>query len=98
MTYAANTWSTGFTADVRITNRGAALTSWTLTFTVPSSVTLANGWNGDWSQSGTTITVRNAAWNGALATGATLSTGFQASFTGSTPAGPANFALNGTPC
>jgi endoglucanase len=65
---------------------------------VPSSVTLANGWNGDWSQSGTTITVRNAAWNGALATGATLSTGFQASFTGSTPAGPANFALNGTPC
>jgi endoglucanase len=98
VTYAANTWSTGFTADVRITNRGAALTSWTLTFTVPSSVTLANGWNGDWSQSGTTITVRNAAWNGALATGATLSTGFQASFTGSTPAGPANFALNGTPC
>ena len=96
--YTANAWSNGFTADVRITNGGAALTSWTLTFTVPSTVTVTNGWNGTWSQSGTTITVRNATWNGALATGATVSTGFQATFTGPTPAAPVNFALNGTPC
>jgi endoglucanase len=96
--YSANAWSNGFTADVRITNRGAALTSWALTFTVPANVTLSNGWSGTWSQSGSTITVRNAAWNGSLATGATTSTGFQATFTGATPAGPTDFALNGTPC
>ena len=96
--YAATTWSTGFTADVRITNGGPALTSWTLTFTVPANVTLASGWSGTWSQSGSTVTVRNAAWNGSLGTGATTSTGFQATFTGSAPANPSGYALNGTPC
>jgi endoglucanase len=96
--YSANAWSNGFTADVRVTNRGAALTSWTLTFTVPANVTLSSGWSGTWSQSGSTITVRNAAWNGSLATGATTSTGFQATFTGAAPASPTDFALNGTPC
>jgi endoglucanase len=96
--YTANAWSTGFTADVRITNRGPALTSWTLSFTVPSNVTLASGWSGTWSQSGSTITVRNAAWNGSLGTGASTSTGFQASFSGPAPANPTGFTLNGTPC
>ncbi|RSM55661.1 endoglucanase [Actinoplanes sp. ATCC 53533] len=96
--YTATTWSNGFTADVRITNGGPALTSWTLTFTVPANVTLASGWSGTWSQSGSTVTVRNAAWNGSLGTGATTSTGFQATFTGSAPANPSGYALNGTPC
>jgi endoglucanase len=96
--YAPNVWSNGFTADVRITNRGAALTSWTLTFTVPANVTLTSGWSGIWSQSGSTITVRNAAWNGSLAGGATTSAGFQAAFTGAAPAAPTGYALNGTPC
>ena len=96
--YAPTTWSNGFTAEVRITNRGPALTSWTLTFTVPANVTLASGWSGAWSQSGSTVTVRNADWNGTLGTGATASTGFQATFTGAAPANPAGYALNGTPC
>jgi endoglucanase len=95
--YTANIWPDGFTADVRITNDGPALGAWTLTFTVGGTVTLVNGWNGTWSQSGTTMTVRNAAWNGTLATGGTVSTGFQASYSGSNPA-PAGFALNGRPC
>jgi endoglucanase len=96
--YTANSWSTGFTADVKITNRGAALSSWTLTFTVPANVTLASGWSGEWTQSGSTITVRNAAWNGSLGSGASIGTGFQATFTGAAPAGPTGYALNGTPC
>jgi endoglucanase len=96
--YTANAWSNGFTADVRITNRGPALSSWTLTFTVPADVTLTSGWSGTWAQSGTTLTVRNATWNGGLATGASTATGFQATFTGATPAAPTAFALNGTPC
>jgi endoglucanase len=95
--YTANTWSNGFTADVRITNNGPAVTSWTLTFTVGGTVSVSNGWNGTWSQSGTTVTARNVAWNGNLATGATVGTGFQASFSGSNPP-PTGFALNGAPC
>jgi endoglucanase len=95
--YTANTWSNGFTADVRLTNNGAAVTAWTLTFTVGGTTTLTNGWNGTWSQSGTTLTARNVDWNGNLPSGGTVTTGFQASFTGSNPP-PAAFALNGTSC
>jgi endoglucanase len=98
VSYSANAWSNGFTADVRITNNGPALTAWTLTFTVPSNVTLASGWSGTWSQSGSTLTVRNASWNGNLATGASTGTGFQASFSGAAPANPTAFTLNGVAC
>ena len=98
VTYAASSWSNGFTADLRITNRASALTSWTLTFTVPANVTLTSGWSGTWTQSGSTVTVRNAAWNGSLGSGATISTGFQATFTGAAPAGPTGYVLNGVPC
>jgi endoglucanase len=49
------------------------------------------------TQSGTTLTARNADWNGSLPSGGTVTTGFQASFTGGNPP-PAAFALNGTSC
>jgi endoglucanase len=92
-----NQWTGGLTADVKITNTGPAVSAWTLKFTVGGTVTLTSGWSGTWSQSGTTLTVSNAAWNGTLATGASTSTGFQATSTGSSPA-PTAFVLNGTPC
>ncbi|MEE6262004.1 glycoside hydrolase family 6 protein [Plantactinospora sonchi] len=97
VSYSANQWSGGFTAEIRITNNGAALNGWTLNFTVGSGVRLANGWSGVWSQSGTQITVGNAAWNGSLASGGTVSVGYQGSYTGSLPA-PSNFTLNGSAC
>ncbi|BCJ56497.1 glucanase [Actinoplanes sp. NBRC 14428] len=96
--YTANAWSNGFTADLRVTNNGPAVSSWTLSFTVPANVTLTSGWSGTWTQSGSTVTVRNAAWNGSLATGASTGTGFQATFTGAPPANPSGYTLNGTPC
>ncbi|MEO3747793.1 glycoside hydrolase family 6 protein [Plantactinospora sp. B5E13] len=97
VSYSTNQWSGGFTAEIRITNNGAALNGWTLTFTVGSGVRLANGWSGVWSQSGTQITVGNAAWNGSLASGGTVSVGYQGSYTGTLPA-PSNFTLNGSAC
>nr|MDT0656594.1 glycoside hydrolase family 6 protein [Micromonospora sp. DSM 115978] len=96
--YTTNQWSGGFTADVRLTNGGSAINGWTLTFTVGSNVRLSTGWNGTWSQSGTTITVRNAAWNGALAAGATASVGYQGTYTGGSLPAPSGFALNGSAC
>jgi len=92
-----NQWTGGFTADVKITNTGPAVAAWTLNFTVGATVTLTSGWSGTWAQSGTTLTVNNASWNGSLGTGASTSTGFQATYTGSNPA-PTGFVLNGTPC
>ncbi|MCM0676203.1 cellulose-binding domain-containing protein [Micromonospora phytophila] len=98
MSYTPNSWSGGFTAELRVTNRGVALTGWTLTFTAGAGVRLTNGWNGEWSQSGDRITVRNATWNGSLPTGGTTSIGFQGTYPGAALPAPTAFALNGTPC
>jgi endoglucanase len=95
--YTLNQWSTGYTADIRVTNNGPAVSSWRLTFTVGDTVSLSNGWNGVWSQSGRSVTVNNPSWGGSLGTGATTSVGFQASFTGSA-GNLSGFALNGIPC
>ncbi|MGW4501716.1 glycoside hydrolase family 6 protein [Micromonospora sp. NPDC004336] len=96
--YTANAWSGGFTAELRVTNRGAPLTGWTLTFAPGPGVRLTNGWNGEWSQSGDVITVRNAAWNASLPTGGTTSLGFQGTWSGGTLPTPTGYTLNGTPC
>ncbi|GAB7052629.1 glycoside hydrolase family 6 protein [Catenuloplanes indicus] len=96
--YTVNQWSTGLTTELRVTNNGAAISSWRVAFTVGGTVTLTNGWNGSWTQSGSTLTAANVAWNGSVPAGGTVSTGFQASYTGAAPAAPTAFTLNGTPC
>ncbi|MGV9630103.1 cellulase family glycosylhydrolase [Streptomyces sp. NPDC003487] len=90
-------WDSGFQGGVRITNNTAALSSWRLTFDFPGGQKVTQGWNAQWSQSGTTVTAGNESWNGALATGASVSAGFLGSFTGTNPV-PTVFKLNGTPC
>ncbi|TCB95973.1 endoglucanase [Micromonospora zingiberis] len=98
VTYTPNAWTGGFTAEIRVTNRAAALTGWTLAFTVGSGVRLSNGWNGVWSQSGTRVEVRNLDYNGNVPSGGTLSVGFQGTWTGSSLPAPSGFTLNGTAC
>jgi hypothetical protein len=96
--YRTNDWGSGFTADLTITNRGSdPIDGWTLTYSYTGNQRLANGWNGSWSQSGQTITVRNASYNGTIAPGANVSTGAQFSYSGSNAA-PTSFTLNGTVC
>ncbi|MFG2063004.1 glycoside hydrolase family 6 protein [Micromonospora sp. NPDC048871] len=98
VTFTPNTWTGGFTAEIRVTNRGSAVNGWTLSFNPGSGVRLSNGWNGTWSQSGDRISVRNADWNGSLPSGGTLSTGFQGTYSGSSLPAPSGFTLNGTNC
>ncbi|GAA2601769.1 hypothetical protein GCM10010435_96380 [Winogradskya consettensis] len=88
-------WPGGFGASVSITNLGDPVTAWSLAFAFPSGQTITQLWNGAATQSGAAVTVRNAAWNGALSTNATTSFGFNGSGTGATPS---SFALNGTTC
>ncbi|MEQ4301844.1 glycoside hydrolase family 6 protein [Plantactinospora sp. B6F1] len=97
VTWTANAWTGGFTAEIRVTNNGPAINGWTLTFTVGSNVRYSNGWNGAWSQSGTQISVGNAAWNGSLPTGGTTSVGFQGTYSG-TLGTPTGYTLNGNAC
>jgi lysophospholipase L1-like esterase len=90
-----SSWPGGFGASVAVTNLGDPVPSWSLTFDFPSGQTVSQLWNGTVSQAGPTVTVRNAAWNGAVATGATASFGFNGSGSG---AAPAVFRFNGTAC
>jgi hypothetical protein len=89
-------WGSGYVAHLNVTNNGSAWNGWTLTFTASSGVSLVGGWNGDWSQSGTTITVTNTDWNGSVGAGQSVSPGHQATHSGN--ATLSNFAVNGVAC
>ncbi|MFE4410884.1 glycoside hydrolase family 48 protein [Streptomyces sp. NPDC056821] len=96
--YKTNDWGSGFTADLTITNRGTdAINGWTLTYGYSGNQKLSNGWNGIWSQSGQTITVKNESYNGTIAAKSAVSTGAQFSYSGTNTA-PTSFAINGTTC
>ncbi|AXG76470.1 cellulase family glycosylhydrolase [Streptomyces paludis] len=90
-------WNNGFQGGVTLTNNGAPVQNWTLTFDFPGSQQVTQGWNGKWSQSGRTVTVVNETWNGAIPTGGSLGAGFTATWSGSNPA-PTVFKLNGATC
>jgi lysophospholipase L1-like esterase len=90
-------WSGGFGATVDVTNLGDPVNGWTLAFAFPSGQTVTQLWNGSVAQSGANVTVRNAAWNATIGTGATVSFGFNGSWTGTNTA-PTSFTLNGTGC
>ncbi|MFF0779615.1 cellulase family glycosylhydrolase [Streptomyces sp. NPDC003720] len=90
-------WDDGFQGSVRITNHQAATIGWKLTFDFAAGQKVTQGWNAKWSQSGTTVTAANESWNGGLGSGASVSAGFLASWSGGN-AVPTAFRLNGTTC
>ncbi len=82
----SNQWSTGFTANVTVTNSGSAAThGWKVTWTWGGNQQITNVWNGVESHSGQSETVTNASYNGSIAGGANTSFGFQANYSGSNP-------------
>ncbi|MFV2011119.1 MULTISPECIES: GH12 family glycosyl hydrolase domain-containing protein [unclassified Micromonospora] len=98
VSYTANTWNNGYTADVRVTNTGGGtINGWTLAYQLPAGQTVGNSWNATVTQSGSSVTARNVGWNGMLAPGGTASFGYQASYSGSYSS-PNSFTLNGTTC
>ncbi|MDQ0375549.1 glycoside hydrolase family 9 protein [Cellulomonas humilata] len=98
VTYQANSWGTGFTANVTLTNTGSsAWTSWKLAFTFPGNQVVTQGWSATYSQTGSAVTVTNAAWNGNVPAGGSTSIGFNGSYSGTNSA-PTGFTVNGAPC
>ncbi|WP_245665779.1 cellulose binding domain-containing protein [Actinoplanes subtropicus] len=83
-------WTGGFQGEVTVAN-GSASTSagWTATFGFANGQTVSQAWNATVTQSGATVTARNADWNGRLAPGGTATFGFLASSaaTNTVPAG-----------
>ncbi|MGW0822593.1 glycoside hydrolase family 6 protein [Streptomyces sp. NPDC002845] len=92
-----NQWDTGFTASVTVTNNSAAKSSWSVAWSYAGNQTITNGWNARISQSGTDVTAANETYNAPLATGASVSFGFNGTYSG-TNAIPTTFTLDGVTC
>jgi predicted alpha/beta-hydrolase family hydrolase len=90
-------WPGGFNATVVVTNLGDPVNGWRLSWAFPGDERITQSWNGSHTQSGAQVTAVNAAWNGAISTGATVSFGFNAT-SGARPTSPSVFTLNGTAC
>ncbi|MFI9814588.1 cellulase family glycosylhydrolase [Saccharothrix variisporea] len=91
-----NAWQGGFQGSLTVTNTGSsAVNPWKVVFTLPSGVTIASGWNGTFSQSGTTVTVTAPTYNPSLPAGGSVALGFTANGPASTPSG---VTLGGAAC
>lgn len=79
-----STWDGGATVNVTITNNGSStVNGWTATWTFAGNERITSLWNGTYTQSGASVTVRNAAHNGTIQPGASVTFGFNISYTGS---------------
>jgi len=90
-------WPGGFTGNVNITNLGDPINGWQLVWTWPSGQQITQIWNATHTTSGAQVTARNLSYNASIPTNATVSFGFNGSWSGTNTA-PTSFSLNGTVC
>jgi endoglucanase len=101
--YGVGDWGngSGFTGSVTITNPGTAtIDGWTLEFTFPTAAQrIVNGWNATWVQpaGAAAVSATDLGWNGTIPPGASVTIGFNGSYSGSNPE-PTAFTLNGQSC
>ncbi|GLH96705.1 cellulase family glycosylhydrolase [Phytohabitans aurantiacus] len=93
----ASQWPGGFTGNVAVTNLGDPISGWSLVWTFSNGQRVTQAWNATVTMSGSQATAVNAGYNAAIATNATVSFGFNGSWTGSNTA-PTSFTLNGVAC
>ncbi|WP_249998325.1 glycoside hydrolase family 6 protein [Actinoplanes sp. M2I2] len=81
----SSTWQGGFQGQITVKAGGGAVNGWSVSWTLGSGQSVSQVWGGTLSVSGSTVTVRNAGWNGSLQPGATAEFGFIASGAAGTP-------------
>ncbi|MEH1011775.1 cellulose binding domain-containing protein [Micromonospora sp. CPCC 206060] len=78
-----NSWAGGFQGEVTVRNsHGSSIAGWSVTWAFANGQQIAQLWSGTYTQTGATVTVRDAGWNGPLAPNATTTFGFLANWTG----------------
>ena len=95
---AGTSWGTGYSGQYTITNPGtAAVSGWTLAFTLPPGTKLTSLWGGAYTDDGGQVTVKSAGWDATVAPGQPVAVGF---VTGSSGAAgqPAGCTINGAAC
>ena len=81
-----------------VKNTGTStINGWTLKFTYPGDQKITNAWSTTVSQSGEAVTATNVAYDGMISPGATVTAGWQGTWT-SSDAVPTAFTLNGAAC
>jgi hypothetical protein len=81
-----NSWPGGFQAQVVVKNTGSGtLNGWRLGWTFPGNQAITSLWNGSYTQSGASVTVTNASYDGTLAPGGTATVGFTATGSSASP-------------
>jgi rhamnogalacturonan endolyase len=91
-------WAGGFSGTVAVTNLGDPINGWKLGWGFTAGQQVTQAWNSVITQSGTQVTAADAGYNAALATDATVSFGFNASWNNTANPVPAAFTLNGVTC
>jgi hypothetical protein len=97
MTYTVNEWTGGFTAQVKLTNLGAAINGWTATWTYQGDQHITSGWNATVSQSGAAVTAKDAGYNASVPTGGSVEFGVQGTWSSADPS-PTVITLNSLGC
>jgi endoglucanase len=93
-----NDWGNGVIVNVTIVNNTAtAVNGWTLVWNYSGNQTISALWNGTFTQSGVTVTVKNMPYNAVIPAGGSVSFEFNLTYSGSNPM-PAEFTLNGAVC
>jgi cellulase/cellobiase CelA1 len=83
-------WGGSFQGEVAVRNTSTtAATGWTVSLTFTGGQQVSQAWNTAFTQSGATVTAHNVNYNGALASGASTSFGFLASWNNTTNPVPA---------
>jgi Glycosyl hydrolase family 12/Cellulose binding domain len=81
-----NSWQGGFQGQIIVKNTSSStINSWHLAWTWPSGQTITNLWNGTYSQSGSSVSVNNASYDGTLSPGQTATVGFTANGSSASP-------------
>ena len=81
-----SSWQGGFQGQITVTAGKTAISGWTVTWPLGSGQSITQSWGAELTVSGSTVTVRNASWNGSLAANATAQFGFLANGNATTPA------------
>jgi hypothetical protein len=88
-------WGSGYQAKYTIANSSsAAISSWTVTFDLPSGTAMGSYWDTLITTSGQHVTAKNREYNGTVAPGTSVTFGFIASGGGK----PTNCLINGGSC
>ncbi|WP_158842833.1 lytic polysaccharide monooxygenase [Saccharothrix deserti] len=74
-------WSGGFQTEARVTAGSTPVTGWTVSWTFTNGERINSSWSAAVTTDGSTVSARNAAYNGSLAAGAATTFGFVTSGT-----------------